>query len=96
LSISQKTLRTLPADGTVMPKHVGATIRNQETEIIIGVFVGFSLIFLLVILIFKELTGRRLYKSFCVKEIKKPRPCKCRQRKKLYIGRIYTEFILII
>jgi hypothetical protein len=33
----------------------------------IGVFVGFSRIFLLWILIFKELTARRLYKSFGVK-----------------------------
>jgi hypothetical protein len=28
LSISQKALGTLPADGNVMPKHVGATIHN--------------------------------------------------------------------
>jgi hypothetical protein len=28
LSISQKTLGTLPEDGNVMPKHVGATIHN--------------------------------------------------------------------
>jgi hypothetical protein len=28
LSISQKALQTLPEDGNVMPKHVGATIRN--------------------------------------------------------------------
>jgi hypothetical protein len=28
LSISQKALRTLPDDGNVMPKHVGATIHN--------------------------------------------------------------------
>jgi hypothetical protein len=28
LSISQKALRTLPEDGNVMPKHVGATIHN--------------------------------------------------------------------
>jgi hypothetical protein len=28
LSISQKALGTLPEDGTVMPKHVGATIHN--------------------------------------------------------------------
>jgi hypothetical protein len=28
LSISQKALVTLPEDGNVMPKHVGATIRN--------------------------------------------------------------------
>jgi hypothetical protein len=28
LSISQKTLKTLPEDGNVMPKHVGATICN--------------------------------------------------------------------
>jgi hypothetical protein len=28
LSISQKTLGTLPEDGNVMPKHAGATIHN--------------------------------------------------------------------
>ena len=28
LSISQKALGTLPEDGNVMPKHVGATINN--------------------------------------------------------------------
>jgi hypothetical protein len=28
LSISQKALSTLPEDGNVMPKHVGATIHN--------------------------------------------------------------------
>jgi hypothetical protein len=28
LSISQKALGTLPEDGNVMPKRVGATIRN--------------------------------------------------------------------
>jgi hypothetical protein len=28
LSISQKALGTLPEDGKVMPKHVGATINN--------------------------------------------------------------------
>jgi hypothetical protein len=28
LSISQKALGTLPKDGNVMPKHVGATIDN--------------------------------------------------------------------
>jgi hypothetical protein len=28
LSIPQKALRTLPEDGNVMPKHVGATIHN--------------------------------------------------------------------
>jgi hypothetical protein len=28
LSICQKILGTLPDDGNVMPKHVGATIRN--------------------------------------------------------------------
>jgi hypothetical protein len=27
-SISQKTLGTLPEDGNVMPKHVGATVDN--------------------------------------------------------------------
>jgi hypothetical protein len=28
LSISQKALGTVPEDGNVMPKHVGAAIRN--------------------------------------------------------------------
>jgi hypothetical protein len=28
LSISKKTLRTLPEDGNVMPKNVGHTIHN--------------------------------------------------------------------
>jgi hypothetical protein len=28
LSISQKALGTLPDDGNVMPKHVGATVHN--------------------------------------------------------------------
>jgi hypothetical protein len=28
LSISQKALGTIPEDGNVMPKHVGATIHN--------------------------------------------------------------------
>jgi hypothetical protein len=28
LSIFQKALGTLPEDGNVMPKHVGATIHN--------------------------------------------------------------------
>jgi hypothetical protein len=28
LSISQKSLGTLPEEGNVMPKHVGATIHN--------------------------------------------------------------------
>ena len=28
LSVSQKVLGTLPSDGNVMPKHVGATIHN--------------------------------------------------------------------
>jgi hypothetical protein len=28
LSISQKALETLPEDGNVMPKHVGAIIHN--------------------------------------------------------------------
>jgi hypothetical protein len=29
LSISQKALGTLPEDGNVMPKHVGAAIHNE-------------------------------------------------------------------
>jgi hypothetical protein len=28
LSIFQKVLGTLPEDGNIIPKHVGATIRN--------------------------------------------------------------------
>src|SRR5215475_3615083 len=32
LIISQKALGTLPEDGNVMPKHVGATIYNYSTE----------------------------------------------------------------
>jgi hypothetical protein len=28
LSISRKALGTLPGDGNVMPKHVGATVHN--------------------------------------------------------------------
>jgi hypothetical protein len=31
-SISQKALGTLPEDGNVMPKHVGATIHNKLNE----------------------------------------------------------------
>jgi hypothetical protein len=29
LSISRKALGTLPEDGNIMPKHVGATIHNK-------------------------------------------------------------------
>jgi hypothetical protein len=32
LSVSQKALGTLPDDGNVMPKHVGATIHNKLNE----------------------------------------------------------------
>jgi hypothetical protein len=32
LSISQKTVGTLPEEGNVMPKHVGATIHNKLNE----------------------------------------------------------------
>jgi hypothetical protein len=32
LSISQKALGTLPEDGSVTPKHVGATIHNKLNE----------------------------------------------------------------
>jgi hypothetical protein len=32
LSISQKALETLPEDGNVMPKYVGATIHNKLNE----------------------------------------------------------------
>jgi hypothetical protein len=39
-----------------------------------GVFVGFSRIFLLVILIFKGLTARRLYKTFSVKGLTQVQP----------------------
>jgi hypothetical protein len=48
----------------------------------IGVFVGFSRMFLLGILIFKGLTARRLYKSFGVKGLNlrtnTPMPVDCR------------------
>jgi hypothetical protein len=40
---------------------------NNYSPVIIGILSGFSCIFLLVILIFKGLTARRLYKSFGVK-----------------------------
>jgi hypothetical protein len=35
LSISQKALGTLPEDGNVMPKHVGATIHNNLNEYLV-------------------------------------------------------------
>jgi hypothetical protein len=38
-------LGTLPENSNVMLKRVGATIHNQYTELIIGVFVAFSRIF---------------------------------------------------
>jgi hypothetical protein len=44
---------------------------TRSTKRQIGVFVGFSRIFLLGILICKGLTARRLYKSFGVKGLKK-------------------------
>src|SRR5215510_11885048 len=47
LSISQMALETLPEDGNVTSKHVGATIHNQQTECLIVAFVGFSCIYLL-------------------------------------------------
>jgi hypothetical protein len=28
LSVSQKALGTLPEDGNILPKHIGATVRN--------------------------------------------------------------------
>jgi hypothetical protein len=48
-------------------------MREKPTNaiIIIGVFAGFSRIFLLEILIFKGLTARRLYKSFGLKGLKR-------------------------
>jgi hypothetical protein len=46
----------------------------------IGVFVGFSRIFFLVILIFKGLTARRLYQSFGVKGLHRPTQF-CRYKK---------------
>jgi hypothetical protein len=45
--------------------------KPTNTPIIIGVFVGFSRIFLVGILIFKGLTARRLYKLFGVKGLSK-------------------------
>jgi hypothetical protein len=32
LSVSRKALDTLPEDGNVMPKHVGATTHNKLNE----------------------------------------------------------------
>jgi hypothetical protein len=32
LSTSKKALGTLPENGNVMPKHVGATVHNLQTE----------------------------------------------------------------
>jgi hypothetical protein len=32
LNISQKALGTLPEDGNVMPKHIGATIHNNQPD----------------------------------------------------------------
>jgi hypothetical protein len=32
LNISQEALGTLPEDGNIMPKHVGATIHNKLNE----------------------------------------------------------------
>jgi hypothetical protein len=46
LSISQKALGALHEVGNVMPKHVRATIHNYKTELIIGVFVVFSRIYI--------------------------------------------------
>jgi hypothetical protein len=60
--------------GITLSKHVGATIHNILNELI-GVFVGFSGICLLGILIFKGLTARRLYKLFGVKGLKKDQLC---------------------
>jgi hypothetical protein len=67
LRISQKTLGTLPEDGNVMLKHVGATI-HKLIEYLVYLLV-FHAYLLLGILIFKGLTARRLYKSFGVKEL---------------------------
>jgi hypothetical protein len=39
LSISQKTLGTLPENDDVMPKHVGATIHNKLNEELVCLFV---------------------------------------------------------
>jgi hypothetical protein len=49
--------------------HVSALICHLQgaSFILMSVFVGFSRIFLLRILIFKGLTARRLYKSFGIK-----------------------------
>jgi hypothetical protein len=32
----------LPEGGNVMPKHVGSTIHDYQSGLVIGVFVGFS------------------------------------------------------
>jgi hypothetical protein len=53
------------------------------------VFVGFSCIFLLGILIFKGLTARRLYKSFGVKSLIKDT---CLHQ---YTNGIFTEYAML-
>jgi hypothetical protein len=53
---------------------VNICVKNQQILIQIGVFVGFSCIFLLRILIFTRLTARRLYKSFDVKGLRGDKP----------------------
>jgi hypothetical protein len=47
LSISQKALGTLPEDGNLMPKHVGATVHIYLAELLIVAFVGFLRIYVL-------------------------------------------------
>jgi hypothetical protein len=66
----------------------------------IGVFVGFSRIFLLGILIFKGLTARRLYKSFGVKGLKihfaeyflPPVPVDSRKFAFLMVSSVYLQY----
>src|SRR5215510_15481422 len=54
----------------INPEEDSSTRHSDSLKTRIGVFVGFSLIFLLGILIFKGLTARRLYKPFGVKGLR--------------------------
>jgi hypothetical protein len=62
LSISQKTLGTLPEDFNVLPKH--KAMNNWSICCFLKHIFTWTLIF-------KGLTARRLYKSFGVKELKR-------------------------
>src|SRR5215510_3149771 len=67
LSISQKALGTVPEDGNVMPKHVGATIHKLINLVNNWCICWLFTHILLGILIFKGLTARLPYKWFGLK-----------------------------